>query len=232
MLNMDSAPQPARSGAPADDRSTRARIRDAAIECYAGFGVGGTTARKVAKRAGVSPGLVIHHFGSMDGLRTACDEHVAAVIRHTKEQAIGAGLRLDVAAAWRDADMGHLGGYLATVLVDDSAAVARLVDELAADAAGYLAQGIETGQIRPIDELDRVAVILTLWSLGGLVLHDHMRRLLGVDPTDPGFGNDASVAAYVRPAMEILGEGIFTDTFAANVRNAVAGMTGPTGGTA
>lgn len=229
---MNSAPARIRRGAPADDRTTRARIRDAAIECYAEFGVSGTTARKVAKRAGVSPGLVIHHFESMDGLRAACDEHVAAAIRHTKQEAIGAGLGVDVAAAWRNADVGHLGRYLARVLADDSPAVARLVDELVADAAGYLGQGIETGQIRPLADPYRVAVILTLWALGGVVLHEHMKRLLGVDPTEPGVGADAALAAYAGPAYEILGEGIFTDAFAAHVRDAIAGMTGPTGGTA
>lgn len=230
ILNMDSASGPAGVGAPVDDRSTRARIRDAAIECYAELGVRGTTARRVAKRAGVSPALVIHHFGSMEGLRTACDEHVAAVIRHTKQEAIGAGVGLDVTTAWRDSDIGQLGGYLARILTDDSPAVARLVDELAADAAAYLVQGIETGQIRPLADPDRVAAIMTLWSLGGLVLHEHMKRLLGVDPTEPGFGGNPALAAYAGPAYEILGEGIFTDAFAAHVRNAIAGMTGPTGG--
>ncbi len=231
ILNMDSAAAPNAGGAPADDRTTRARIRDAAIECYARLGVRGTTARRVAEQARVSPGLVIHHFGSMDGLRAVCDAHVAAVIRHTKQEAIGSGLGLDVTAAWRDADIGHLGAYLAHVLADDSPAVAQLVDELVADAAGYLTKGMETGQIRPLADLDRVAVILTLWSLGGIVLHEHMKRLLGVDITEPGFGAGPALAAYAGPAYEILGQGIFTDAFASHVQNAIAGMTGPTGGT-
>ena len=50
------------------DRTAKARIRDAAIECYAFHG-DDCTARMVAEKAGVSPGLVIHHFGSMEGLR-------------------------------------------------------------------------------------------------------------------------------------------------------------------
>ena len=229
---MDSARPSAAVGAPTDDRTTSARIRDAAIECYARFGVGGTTARRVAREAGVSPGLVIHHFGSMDGLRAACDEHVAAVIRHTKQEAIGAGLGLDVTAAWRDADIGHLGGYLAHVLVDDSRAVDRLVDDLVTDAVDYLTQGIETGLVRPLDDLHGAATVMVLWSLGGLVLHRHMQRLLGVDPTEPGFGTDPSFPAYAGPAYEIIGEGIFTQAFASHIRDAVAGMTGPTGGTA
>ena len=36
------------------------------------------TLRAVAARAGVSAALVLHHFGSKEGLRAACDEHLLA----------------------------------------------------------------------------------------------------------------------------------------------------------
>lgn len=35
--------------------------------------------RQIAAAAGVSPGLVIHHFGSKDGLREAVDAYVLAM---------------------------------------------------------------------------------------------------------------------------------------------------------
>ena len=135
-----------------DDRTTSARIRDAAIECFAEYGVAATTARKVADEAGVSPGLVIHHFGSMSGLRSACDEYVAAVIRHHKQEAISAGPNLDVLAALRSPDVGPLMGYLASVLADNSEALAGLVDDLVDDAEAYIQQGVESGMLRPSDD--------------------------------------------------------------------------------
>ena len=79
----------------ADDRTTRARIRDAAIDCIAQHGLTDTTVRKIAAAAGVSPGLVIHHFGSMDALREACDQHVADEIRRQKSAALSSGPRPD-----------------------------------------------------------------------------------------------------------------------------------------
>src|SRR5690606_24663932 len=54
----------------------RARIRDAAIEIFGREGFERARVREVAAAAGVSPGLVLHHFGSKEGLRHACDEHV------------------------------------------------------------------------------------------------------------------------------------------------------------
>ena len=147
---------------PTDDRTTRARIRDAAIECFADHGVADTTVRKIAATAGVSPGLVMHHFGSMDGLRLACDEHVAAVIREYKEDALSSGPQLDLLAAFRKSEFGPMIGYLAQVLTDDSAAVAKLVDDLVADAEVYLEQGVESGLLQPTDNPRERAVVIAL----------------------------------------------------------------------
>src|SRR6201993_3310096 len=73
----------------ADDLTAAARIRDAAIEGFGarGFGVG---LRSIAEAAGVSAALVIHHFGSKDGLRKACDDYVAEEIRNDKSEAMRA----------------------------------------------------------------------------------------------------------------------------------------------
>jgi AcrR family transcriptional regulator len=203
-----------------DDRTTKARIRDAAITCFARDGMASTTVRKIADAAGVSPGLVIHHFGSMAGLRTACDEHVAATIRHYKQEALSVGPSLDVLAALRGTEVGPLMGYLAAALAEDSPEVARLVDELVSDAEGYLQQGVETGMVRPSADPHGRAAVLLLWSLGALVLHRHVHRILGVDLTAPDVGADPSLAAYAGPAYEIMGEGILTEEFAIQVMSA------------
>lgn len=210
---------------PSDDRSTAARIRDAAIECFAEHGVAGTTARKVAETAGVSPGLVIHHFGSMDGLRSACDEYVAAMIQHQKQEVMGAGPNLDVLASLRRPEFGPLMGYLARVLADDSPEVARLVDGLVEDAEGYIEQGVESGMIKPTEDPRSRAVLLTIWGLGALVLHEHINRLLGVDLTDPEILKSPSIAAYAAPIYEMYGKGLFTEGFAAHAIDALDAMT-------
>src|SRR6202034_2773653 len=78
-----------------DDLTAAARIRDAAIAQFGekGFGVG---LRSIAEGAGVSAALVIHHFGSKDGLRKACDDYVAEEIRSSKSEA----LRSNDPATW------------------------------------------------------------------------------------------------------------------------------------
>lgn len=205
---------------PVDDRTAKARIRDAAIECFAEHGLAATTARKVAAAAGVSPGLVIHHFGSMDGLRAACDEHVVATIRDYKTGAMAEGPGLDILAALRHAPTESLMGYLATVLHDDSPRVARLVDDLVADAEAYLQLGVETGMVRPSSNPRDRAAVVVLWSLGALALHHHVQRILGVDLTDPDIVANQSIAAYAAPAYEVLNEGIISEAFAPQVSEA------------
>ncbi|GAA5079202.1 AcrR family transcriptional regulator [Thermocatellispora tengchongensis] len=53
-----------RTGSP----QTRAAILDAAMRSFADKGYPGTTIRAVARAAGVDPALVMHFFGSKDGL--------------------------------------------------------------------------------------------------------------------------------------------------------------------
>ena len=200
------------SDVPADDRTTKARIRDAAIECFASDGVAGTSIRAIAETAGVSAGLVIHHYGSKDELRVACDEHVAAFIRETKTGAMSMGAGIDPLAALRSA----LGGppllrYLARTLVDGSPHVAELVDEFVDDAVEYMQVGVEAGLLLPSEFPRQRAALLTIWSLGGIVLHEHLERLLGVDITSDFSQDPATASNYVAAALDVLGA-MFTDT--------------------
>jgi AcrR family transcriptional regulator len=84
-----------------DNWTAVARIRDAAITEFAANGVDGSTIRQIASSAGVSRGLVIHHFGSKDRLRVACDECIAGLIRDVKGGAMASGGGFDVTAAFR-----------------------------------------------------------------------------------------------------------------------------------
>ncbi|MBU8841577.1 TetR/AcrR family transcriptional regulator [Mycolicibacterium goodii] len=57
------------------------RIRDAALTEFAAHGVETTSFSKVAARAGVSIGLIQHHFGTKAGLIESVDRHVIRLLR-------------------------------------------------------------------------------------------------------------------------------------------------------
>lgn len=204
------------------DLTTRARIRNAAIRRFARDGMSQTSLKSIAVDAGVSPQLVIHHFGSRDGLRVACDRYVAEAVRDAKRGALQAGPGLDVTALLRDFDRDPpLMRYLARSLSDGSDHVTTLVDQLVDDAVEYLAQGEQAGAIRPSDEPRHRAVVLVLWQLGGLVLHEHAERLLGVDLT----GDVEGSMAWGLAAAEILARGVITEDVYDQWRAAVRRLT-------
>ena len=210
-----------------DDRSAPARIRDAAIAIIAEHGARAATARVVAERAGVSPALVIHHYGSMRALRETCDERVVELIREGKSAAMRAGAGLDVVAALRgQADGPPLVAYLARALHDGSERLAIVIDEMIHDAEGYLLEGVDSGAIKPQERLRDVAALLVLWSLGALALHEHVERHFGVDLLDQGSVAERG-GRYMAAALAVYGEGIIASDLAVRLRAAVDGE--PTG---
>ena len=59
------------------DLTARASIRNAALRLFAERGADAVTVREIAAQAGISPALVLHHFGSKDGLRAEVDAFAA-----------------------------------------------------------------------------------------------------------------------------------------------------------
>lgn len=66
---------------------TRGRVLEAALECLAELGYGGTTTTAVAERAGVSRGAQLHHFPTRASLIAAAVEHLYARLRADYEKA-------------------------------------------------------------------------------------------------------------------------------------------------
>ncbi|MFC7644136.1 helix-turn-helix domain-containing protein [Streptosporangium lutulentum] len=69
------------AGPDPEDLTARARIRDAAMLHFGEHGFERATIREIAATAGVSSGLVRHHFGSKQELREACDAHLVKMVR-------------------------------------------------------------------------------------------------------------------------------------------------------
>jgi AcrR family transcriptional regulator len=167
---------------PTEDLTARARIRDAALEEFARYGFDGATIRGIARAAGVSAGLVQHHFGSKEGLRRACDEAALDLVRRkmlaAQEGQIGdPGVLAALYAAGRP-----LARYLARAMTDGSAGAATLLDEFAGATETFLSatwpERFPSGSHRARD----AAVMLVALSAGPMVLHEHVARQMGLDP--------------------------------------------------
>ncbi len=189
-----------------DDLTARARLRDAAIALVSRGEK--PTARSIAAEAGVSIGLIRHHFGTMEGLLLACDEHVATLIRDAKNDAIRGAIP-DVTTAMRQTGQVHIMGYLAHRLTESSPAIEALVDQLADDAVGYWQRSIDAGLMTPIPNLEVAARMITIYSLGSLVLSGHLKRLLNIDIAAADLSAEPGMSDYISAQLTLF-SGLFT----------------------
>ncbi|MEE8374993.1 MAG: TetR/AcrR family transcriptional regulator [Acidimicrobiia bacterium] len=166
-----------------EDLTTRARIRDVAIERFPKDGFVGTTVRAIAKDAGVSPALVLHHFGSKEGLHRACDEYVVHMTMEMKREAVETGAYRNpgaIAATYQLAEPTLR--YLAWTLGTGSETAARIFGDFVAEVTAQLVEGKEHGLINEYHgDPRKQAAVLVAMQLGGLMLHDQLTRAFGVD---------------------------------------------------
>jgi AcrR family transcriptional regulator len=191
-----------------DDRTAIARIRDAAIDQWGqhGFNVG---LRSIAEAAGVSAALVIHHFGSKEGLRKACDDYIAEEIRTGKS----ASLRTKDPADWfaQMAEMesyAPLMAYLVRSMQSGSELAKMLWRKMIDDAEEYMEEGVASGLIKPSRDPRARAKYLGITGGGSFLLYLQMHD----NPTDlravlRDYGEE-----MVLPALELYTEGLMTDS--------------------
>jgi AcrR family transcriptional regulator len=193
----------------ADDLTARARIRDAAIARFAadGFSVG---VRQIAAYAQVSPGLVIHHFGSKDGLREACDARVLALIHQARADALTTpASHAPLLALATDQHYAWLATYLLRSLQAGGPFARRIVADLVAETKEDLEAGVSGGTIRPSRDPDGRADLLTLMSLGYLLLRYTM---LEEPPADLAQWVLDANARSTLVGLEVFTEGLFVDS--------------------
>lgn len=165
-----------------EDLTARARIRDAALRLFAERGTKAATIRDIAARAGVSLGLVRHHFGSKEELRAACDEYALAQAMRIKNEALGAGMLGSGIPKPGFLPEVHptlvlLMQYFAQSISDGSAAAEAMFDQFVAVTEQWLARQFP-GEL---DDPKAVAVLLTAMQLGPMLLRQQVSAALDVD---------------------------------------------------
>lgn len=165
-----------------EDLTARARIRDAALRLFGERGVEGTTVRDIAAAAGVSGGLVRHHFGSKEGLRNACDAYALDRLMRLKEQAVLEGqMGTPGFLAGAQPALLALYRYLARAMLDGSPAAAAMFDEMVSLGEQWLAEH-HPGQV---DDARAYSALLVAMELGALSLKDALSRAVGADIFSP-----------------------------------------------
>lgn len=192
----------------ADDLTAAARIRDAAIERFGdqGFGVG---LRSIAEAAGVSAALVIHHFGSKDGLRKACDDYIAEEIRSVKSEAMNSSDPATWFAAMAEIEeYAPLMAYLVRSMQAGGELAKTLWRTMIDNAETYLDEGVSSGILKPSRDPKARSKYLAITGGGGFLLYIQMHET----PTDLRAVLRDYAQDMVLPALELYTDGLMTDS--------------------
>jgi AcrR family transcriptional regulator len=160
-----------------EDFTARARIRDAAIKLFTERGMEKTSILDIAEAAGVSGGLIRHHFGSKDGLREACDTYVFDELLKFKEEVLAKGVANPGFLPTFDARQLLFRRYMGRAMLDGSAAAEAQFTEIVDGTERYFReQGMDMPDPRG------VAAALAAMTGGLMILQDHIARALGEEP--------------------------------------------------
>ena len=163
------------------DLTARARIREAALRHFAEQGYERATIRGIARTAGVSPGLLRHHFGSKEELRRGCDEYVSEQLRRINAQLLDdLG---DTARGQRAAK--RFRRYIARALADGSATARPIFEEMVTATELWLARADQARPDPPAVERRIRAALVTAMGAGILLLHDQLSLAMGTDMFGP-----------------------------------------------
>jgi AcrR family transcriptional regulator len=191
------------------DLTTKARIRDAAMARFGAEGVAATSLRAVARAAGVSPGLVVHHFGSKEGLIRAVDEAVLTRIDATLREVPLDGPPSDVVAHRSDMVAAFLRAqpalcdYLGRALTERTEASAELFHRLFRFAARD-ERLVEAGVLRADTDPFWRAMHQIVLVLGPLVLRPLVERELGGTLLD-----EEHLARWSDARTDLLRDGLY-----------------------
>jgi AcrR family transcriptional regulator len=191
-----------------DDRTAQARIRDAAIDQFGthGFNVG---LRSIADAAGVSAALVIHHFGSKEKLRKACDDHITEQILSSKS----ASIQSNDPATWF-AQMAEIEsyapmmGYLVRSMQSGGELAKALWRRMIDNVEQYLDEGVRAGTVKPSRHPKARGRFLAMAGGGGFLLYLQLHE----NPGDLRAVLRDYAQDMVLPALEVYTQGLMTDS--------------------
>ncbi|MFI6828299.1 TetR/AcrR family transcriptional regulator [Kribbella sp. NPDC050241] len=191
-----------------DDLTARARIRDAAIRLFGERGIEGASIRDIAAEAGVSSGLVRHHFGSKEALRDACDQYAKERMLEVGEELTDAGGVAGLDPAMLHPRVFPLQLYLVRSMMDGSETAAALflgaVDSIEEWSTAY--------GIHPTDRRAYAAAMAAI-KLSVFVFRDQVSKALGEDITTP-----AGYARIGQGLMEVFTIPLITEEQAEQLR--------------
>jgi AcrR family transcriptional regulator len=184
---------------------TRAQLIEVATSAFARDGIATTSLRAVAKEAGVSPALVVHHFGSREKLIEDCIIKALGLWVSEKQEFVDVSLSTAL-TKWQGsvAEHGVKLQFFRQVLIAGGEPANILFSRMVKEAEMMIQAQIDKGQMRKAENLPDLALLMTLHGLAPLIMQDQVNSHLGGSFLEPELGSRLAGAN-----LEIYRRGIY-----------------------
>lgn len=185
-------------------------IVQSALRLFGEQGIDATSLREVAKATGVSPALVVHHFGGKEGLIAAVDEaalRAFGTAYDSGDSAEGSDLLSQRAAQTAQVmrESPEVCAYLGRALVEGTPGSARLFGLMIEGGRAEIDVLAEKGALR--EDADRLWATLQHFFLIWAPLS--FMPLLEREALEGSLLDDATLDRWVAANVELLKEGLY-----------------------
>jgi AcrR family transcriptional regulator len=199
---------PASIERPALDLTARARIRDSAIQSFAADGFDASF-RTIAARAGVSPALITHHYGSKAALRAECDADVLRQYRALKADGVARPSAHLLEALTAPGTSATVLVYILRAILAGGSPARAFIDRLIDDTRPIMAEGVASGLVRPSRDEEARLRYLTYQTMGALVVQ--FVTMPGATPEEFMASLRTAPQDSILPVLELFTEGLLTE---------------------
>lgn len=186
-------------------KQTKEELLAVAVEMFAADGFQKTSLRSIAKAAGVSPALMIHHFGTKENL---IDLAIVNTLGDwvAKEKLAMLEDQESQLSSWQSIiEQGATPlNFFRQVLLAGGKYAARLFDVAVQESEQLLAASAKNGILKTVADRHATAILMTISGLGSLILMEHIESHMG-----GSLGSPAVAQRLMLANNEMLQDGIF-----------------------
>ncbi len=185
--------------------TTREQLLKLAVEMFAEKGFADTSLRAIAKRAEVSPALLIHHFGTKDALvKEAISKTLGSWVAGEKAMMLeDESNQLQNWQTLMEKGTKPL-NFFRQVLLAGGEYSQRLFDAAVSESEVWLDQMQSVGRLKDISDKETTALIMAVSGLGSVLLMSQIEKSMGGP-----ISSDHVATRLMNSNSEMLRDGIF-----------------------
>lgn len=165
---------------------SKEHLLEVAVNVLAREGFAAASLRMIAIEAGVSPALLVHHFGSRQGLIEQAINKTLGEWLETKDDLTAIGLTEALRQWPQVAEDGQTKlQFFRQLMIAGGKPAQHLFERMAAEAKVRLEQFAQLGFTEKLSDIESASVLMASYALAPLIMGDQIKKMLGGDFFDP-----------------------------------------------